>query len=253
MTDAQLQQVIGHVELGMSIVVRWSSASVALGTHWEGVVVRKTPADAAANTPGFLHVDYGQYGSCVVFPPPTGSARVHSCTYAANTDPYGDGHAKVSGGRAQDYDPWNVGTWGLYIEAGTEQIRRTQLVQLMRELRVHFRVPNAGRLEKRSTDEHAINNLLLILVAWVRGAQKTYAGGTRRWDTDEDFEVADAVVAALGVYHVKWNQGSVMAYHSHLEKDGAGLRGRITEAVRLGLEKKGKAHQDADRALGLVS
>ena len=253
MTSAQLKTVIGHVDVSMSIVVRWSSATVQLGTYWSGVVIRKTPADAAAHTPGFLHVDYGQYGSCVVFPPPAGSASVHSVTYAANTDPYGDGHAKVAGGRAQDYDPFNVSTWGMYIEAGSEQVRRTQLTQLMRELRVLFRVPTSGRLEKRANDEHAVNNLLLIIVAWVRGAQKTHSLGATRWDTDEEYEVADAVIAALGVYHVKWNQGSVVSYHSHLEKDGAGLRGRITEAVRLGLEKKGKTSQEADRALGLIS
>ena len=63
----------------------------------------------------------------------------------------------------------------------------------------------------------------------------------------------DSVVASLAVYHVKANGGSVTALHAYLEKDGGGLRGRISEGVRLALEKKGDAQRKADKELGLIA
>ena len=253
LSDAQMQGVIAAVAVGDTLVVRWSNANIPLGTYWTGTVTAKTAANATAGTPGVLRVDYGEFGSAVVFPPPAHSAAVHSVTHSAQADPYGDGYAKAMGGRAQVYDPFNVATWGLFIEAGNESARRTQFTVLMRELRTTFDVPTTGRLDKRSYDKHQVNNLLLIVGSWVLGAQTAHAAGVRRWDVDADLAIGDAIVAALATYHVKWNQGSVTEFHSHLEKDGGGIRGRVTEAVRLGLAKKGDAATKADKVLGLIA
>lgn len=251
MTANDLQTAVGTGAVGATILVRWSSALVPLGTYWEGQVIAKT--DATAATPGHLRVDYGDFGKNIIFPPPAGSATVHAVRFTAVTDPYGEGYTKAMGGRVQAFDPWNVATWGLFIEAANEAARRHQQLMLLRELRTLLKVPTSGRLDKRSFDEHQVNNLLLILTSWVLSAQTVHALNTRRWDDETDLAVADSVLAALGVYHVKWNQGSVTEYHSHLEKDGGGLRGRISEAIRLALAKKGDAHRQADKALGLIA
>lgn len=251
MTANDLQTAVGNGAVGATILVRWSSPGVPLGTHWEGQVIAKT--DATHNTLGFLRVDYGDFGKNVIFPPPVGSATVHVVRFTAVTDPYGDGYAKAMGGRVQVFDPWNVATWGLFIEAASEAARRHQHLMLLRELRTLLKVPTSGRLDKRAYDEHQVNNLLLIITSWVLSAQTVHALNARRWDEESDLAVADSILAALGVYHVKSNGGSVTEYHSHLEKDGGGLRGRITEAIRIGLAKKGGNHTQADKALGLVA
>ena len=252
MNAAALANCVHTTDVSDTIVVRWSSAAVPLGTYWTGQVLHKTPANATTGAIGFLRVDYGDFGRSVIFPPPAGTASVHTVTTSAAADPYGDGFARANGGRPQIMDPFNATTWGYLLEAAHEAGYRQQLTVFMREFRTLFKVPTTGRLEKRLVEEHRINDLLLILTAWTQHAQTVHREG-RRWDTDPELGVVDSVVASLAVYHVKANGGSVTALHAYLEKDGGGLRGRISEGVRLALEKKGDAQRKADKELGLIA
>lgn len=236
MADDTITAAITTWVVGGTIEIGWSSPGQLAGLLSRGAVLSK----AANNT--WCTVDLGPMG-VHRFPDSVSVGwQCHSLRQEAVADIWGSAVRESSGGKGlTEFDPYDVLSYSLYLEAVDPRMRAKDLETLTTMLRQNYGLtrdsaPNARGREAVNTQ---VNMMLLALTAWCKGSQDTQA----TWRSDANVCTGDHINACLGAYKVTMVGGSLKKYHDYLAAE-PGIRGRVSGAVRKALstgnDKDGK-------------
>lgn len=245
-TADEKDQFVDSLATGDRVSVHWFDAVNPGGRVWQGTVSSVVRSVAATTTRvaqrASCIIDYRGIGS-LPFPPT--DAKIHAVAKLSSMS-YSSALREAEGSqRSVIFNAFEATTYSVYIdtdEAMTYNQRQRNLLELDRQLRGLFEVaPTPERSVPRPTvDEHRMNDLLLVMLAWARLGQSLGAA----WQTNADFlALGDAVLACLSAYHVKNKKGSLRTLSENLDKQ-PGIRGRLPECVRQALAKK---ERDAEK------
>ena len=226
LSDSRIGRFVAESQVGDTIAVLWSSDKVPRGEMWKGVV-KKIGEEKTT-----MLVDYAKFGE-LTFPPT--NARLHGVEKLA-TDPYSAAMERVEGRETGTFEPLELSTYAMFIEAPSET-RDRSFVELDAHLRRYFGIGAAERNAPRyHQDEHRKNDLLLAFLAWVRNSMKMGLV----WKSDGNMAVGDNILAALVAYKVRVQHGDCRVFAQALEeaKTTGGLRGKILPAMIKAMDTK---------------